>query len=86
MLINLYPLRSMLDPHKTLQIDLIHDGRHVGFAIIMQVSHTLLRGQTIQVRDVITNILATLMICQSRSLNVSHLSSKIERLHKLLRC
>ena len=27
-------------------IDLIHDGRHVGFAIIMQISYSLLRGQT----------------------------------------
>ena len=44
-------------------IDLIHDGRHVGFAIIMQISYTLLRGQTTQVREVITNILATQMIC-----------------------
>ena len=43
-------------------IDLIHDGRHVGFAIIMQISYTLLRGQTTQVREVITNILATQMI------------------------
>ena len=41
----------------------IRDGRHVGFAIIMQISHTLLRGQTTQVREVITNILATQMIC-----------------------
>ena len=31
-----------------LGIDLIHDGRHVGFAIIMQISYTLLRGQTAQ--------------------------------------
>ena len=46
-----------------LTIDLIHDGRHVGFAIIMQISYTLLRGQTTQVREVITNILATQMIC-----------------------
>ena len=38
-------------------IDLIHDGRQVGFAIIMQISYTLLRGQTTQVREVITNIL-----------------------------
>ena len=45
------------------QIDLIHDGRHVGFAIIMQISYTLLRGQTTQIREVITNILATQMIC-----------------------
>ena len=44
-------------------IDLIHDGRHVGFAIIMQISYTLLRGQTTQVREVITNMLATQMIC-----------------------
>ena len=44
-------------------IDLIHDSRHVGFAIIMQISYTLLRGQTTQVREVITNILATQMIC-----------------------
>ena len=43
--------------------DFIHDGRHVGFAIIMQISYTLLRGQTTQVREVITNILATQMIC-----------------------
>ena len=44
-------------------IDLIHDGRHVGFAIIMQISYSLLRGQTTQIREVITNILATQMIC-----------------------
>ena len=44
-------------------IDLIHDSRHVGFAIIMQISYTLLRGQTTQVREVITNSLATQMIC-----------------------
>ena len=44
-------------------MDLTHDGRHVGFAIIMQISYTLLRGQTTQVRKVITNILATQMIC-----------------------
>ena len=44
-------------------IDHIHDGRHVGFAIIMQISYTLLRGQTTQVREVITNTLATQMIC-----------------------
>ena len=44
-------------------MDLIHDGRHVGFAIIMQISYTLLRGQTTQIREVITNILATQMIC-----------------------
>ena len=40
-------------------IDLIHDGRNVGFAIIMQISYSHLRGQTTQVREVITNILAT---------------------------
>ena len=34
----------------------------VGFAIIMQISYTLLRGQTTQVREVIANILATHMI------------------------
>ena len=34
-----------------------------GFAIIMQISYTLLRGQTTQVREVITNTLATQMIC-----------------------
>ena len=44
-------------------IDLIHDGRHVGFATIMQISNTLVRGQTTQVQEVITNILATQMIC-----------------------
>ena len=43
-------------------IDLTHDGRHIGFAIIMQISYTLLRGQTTQVPEVITNILATQMI------------------------
>ena len=42
--------------------DLIQDGRHVGFAIIMQISYILLRGQTAQVREVITNIVATQMI------------------------
>ena len=46
-----------------VQIDLIHDRRHVGFAIIMQISYTLLRGQTTQVREAIPNILATQMIC-----------------------
>ena len=61
----------------TATIDLIHDGRHVGFAIIMQISYSHLRGQTTQVREVITNILAT-QIFVSRSLNVYHLSSKIE--------
>ena len=44
-------------------IDLIHDSRHVGFAFIMQISYTFLRGQTTQVREVITNILAAQMIC-----------------------
>ena len=44
-------------------IDLIHDGRDVVFATIMQISYSLLRGQTTQVREVITNILATQMIC-----------------------
>ena len=44
-------------------IDLIHDSRHAGFSFIMQISCTLLRGQTTQVREVITNILATKMIC-----------------------
>ena len=43
--------------------DLIHGGRHVGFAIIMQISDKLLKGQTTQVREVVTNILATQMIC-----------------------
>ena len=47
----------------TVQIDLIHNGRHVGFAVIMQISYSHLRGQTTQVREVITNILATQMIC-----------------------
>ena len=45
-----------------VQIDLVHDRRHVGFAIIMQISYTLLRGQTTQVREAIPNILATQMI------------------------
>ena len=44
-------------------IDLIHDSRHIGFAIIMQISDTLLTGQTTQFWEVITNILATQMIC-----------------------
>ena len=44
-------------------IDLNHDSRHLGFAIIMQISYTLLRGQTTQVREDITNIVATQMIC-----------------------
>ena len=46
-----------------MPIDLTHNGRHVGFAIIMQISNTLVRGQTTQVREVITSILATQMIC-----------------------
>ena len=46
-----------------LSIDLIHDSRHAGFAFIMQISYTFLRAQTTQVREVITNILATHMIC-----------------------
>ena len=44
-------------------LHLIHDGRHVGFAIIMQISHTLLRAQTTQVQQVMTNVLTTQMIC-----------------------
>ena len=55
----------MISATRTLKeddtIDHIHDGRHVGFAIIMQISYTLLRGQTTQVREVIMNI--TQMIC-----------------------
>ena len=43
--------------------NLIHNSRHVGFAFIMQISYTLLRGQTTKVQEVITNILATQMIC-----------------------
>ena len=50
-------------PTNPLGIDLTHDSRHVGFAFIMQISYTLLRGQTTQVREVTTNILATQMIC-----------------------
>ena len=47
-----------------IPIDLIHDGRHVGIAIIpVQISYTRLRGQTTQVREVKTNILVTQMIC-----------------------
>ena len=46
-------------------IDLIHNSRHVGFAFIMQISYTLLKGQTTQVREVIMNILATQVICFS---------------------
>ena len=38
-----------------------YDSRHVEFAIIMQITYTLLRGQTTQV--VITNSLATQMTC-----------------------
>ena len=48
---------------RAVLIHLIQDGRHVGLAIIMQISYSLLRGQTTQVREVITNILATQMIC-----------------------
>ena len=40
------------------KIDFIHDGLRVGFAIIMQISYTLLRGQTTQLREIITNRLA----------------------------
>ena len=50
------------DVHDIFPIDLIHDGRHVGFAIIMQISYTSLRRQTTQVREIKTNILATQMI------------------------
>ena len=28
----------------SVSIDLIHDGRHIGFAILMQISYTLLGG------------------------------------------
>ena len=54
--------------HSYVQVitDLTHDGRHVGFAIIMQISYKLLRGgggQTTQVREIMTNILATRVIC-----------------------
>ena len=44
-------------------IELIHDGRHMGFAIIMQISYERLSGQTTQFREVIMNFLATQMIC-----------------------
>ena len=60
------------------RIDLIHDDRHVGFAIIMQISYTLLRGQTTQVREILTKILATQMIfstfieCFSPKLHTSY--------------
>jgi len=37
-------------------IDLTHDGSHVGFTIIMQISYTLLRGQTTKVPQIIKNI------------------------------
>ena len=37
-------------------IDLIHDGHHVGFPIIMQISYTLLRGQTTQVGEMTTQM------------------------------
>ena len=42
-------------------IDLIHDSRHVGLAIIVQISYTS-EGAT-EVREVIMNILTTQMIC-----------------------
>ena len=75
---SLLPLRG-LDPHITAYlIDLIHEGRHVGFAVMMQISYTLLTGQTTQVQEVMTNILATQIRFVLRSLNVYHLSSKIE--------
>jgi len=44
-------------------IDLIHDGRHVGFAIIVQINYALFGGQTAQVREIVTIILATQVIC-----------------------
>ena len=56
-------LGHLISPHRGWGIDLIHDSRHVGFAIIMQISYTFLRGQITQVPEVITNILATQMIC-----------------------
>ena len=34
------------DVVKEKVIDLIHDSRHVGFAFVMQISYTPLRGQT----------------------------------------
>ena len=37
-------------------IDLTHDGSHIGFTIIMQISYTLLRRDTTQVPQIITNI------------------------------
>ena len=48
-----------------ITLDLIHDGRLVEFPIIMQISYIILRGQTTQRRVIITNILATLMICST---------------------
>ena len=62
-LICCYPWMFLASAARLKAIELIHDGRHVGFAIIMQISNTLVRGQTTQVREVITNILATQMIC-----------------------
>ena len=52
-------------PNRTAcgRVDLSHDGCHVGFAIIMQISYTPLRGQTTQIREIVTKILATQVIC-----------------------
>ena len=51
-----FPVFWWTDYSKYRRIDLIHDGRHVEFAIIIQISYTLQRGKTTQVREVITNI------------------------------
>ena len=40
---------SREDPGNEVAGKFIHDSRHVGFAIIMQMSDTHLRGQTTQV-------------------------------------
>ena len=39
-------VRELRHSYLQVVINLTHDGRHVGFAIIMQISYKLLRGQT----------------------------------------
>jgi len=42
--------RAALLGDSTIAIDLIHEGRHVEFAIIVQIGNTILMGQTTQGR------------------------------------
>ena len=56
--------RAALLGDSTIAIDLIHDGRHVEFAIIVQLATQFSWGKQLKVEPaIIRNISATQMIC-----------------------